>query len=209
MITGNDQSRQTEPIKVPYITIILVVLNLIYYVILCVVGNVEDTRFMITAGANYGPLVFEKLQIWRLITSMFMHFGVSHLISNMIYLAITGYLLEKTCGHFKFLLMYMLSGIGASLVSSAYYYVAGTNTVSAGASGAIYGLLGVFTYLTVRGMKNMRPMYILYRLAVTLVFVFYSSFLSDDVDGAAHIGGFLFGVVIAILFLGVRKHEKR
>ena len=201
--SASSRTRTSSKLKknFPYVTAILIALNVIYYIILSLLGNTQSTRFMAAMGANYSPYVFEDFQIWRLVTCMFMHFGISHLASNMIYLGLIGYNLERITGHFKFFLIYMLSGIGSSVISAAYYYITDTATLSAGASGAIYGLVGAVSYLTFRNFRYMKPMYIFWRISMILLFVFYSSFISTGVDGAAHIGGFFFGLVLGFFFI--------
>lgn len=196
--------------SIPYVTIVLIAINVMYFVILILNGSLSDSSYMLKMGANYGVYVFEKFQIWRLVTCMFMHFSVSHLIGNMFYLAIAGYNLEKEAGHLRFFLIYMLSGIGASLVSAGYYYLAGINTISAGASGAIYGLVGAMLYVTFRNRGRIRSPQLFLRIGIIIIFLFYSNFITEDgVDGAAHIGGFIFGLALSFIFLGGKKHERR
>ena len=192
----------------PFVTASIIVVNVIVYIILAATGNPGSAEFMYLHGANFGQAVFKDFEIWRLVTSMFMHFSLSHLVSNMIYLAILGYQLENTLGKWKYLLIYFLSGIGASLVSSAYYYFKDQPTVSAGASGAIYGLIGVFVYLTILTARRQRSGQLFFRIAVGMIFIFYSSFMGVAVDGAAHVGGFIFGMILGILFIHPNERRK-
>ena len=196
--------------SIPYVTIILVSLNIIYYIILTLGGNVSSSSYMLSRGACFGPYVFQNFELWRLVSAMFIHFGVMHLISNMIYLGIAGYNLERAVGHWRFALIYVLSGIGGNLVSAAYYFIKGSYTVSGGASGAIYGLIGGIALLTFLSFRKLKPTYVFGRIIILLIFVFYSSFAATGVDGAAHIGGFFFGILLTFLFfIGGKKHEKR
>ncbi len=192
----------------PWVTIVLIAINVIVYLILAMNGNTESTEYMLSKGAAYGPAIFEHYEIWRLVTCMFMHFGLMHLASNMIYLGIIGTTIENGIGHFKFALLYMLSGFAASVVSSAVYYFAGDFTVSAGASGAIYGLIGVVVYLTFKNRGRMSRSNMWFRVTTVLLFIFVSNFLDESVDAVAHIAGFVFGLILAILFLGGKKNEK-
>ncbi|MGI6072525.1 MAG: rhomboid family intramembrane serine protease [Lachnospiraceae bacterium] len=207
--TGSTVRARKKISYFPTVTVILIALNVLCYAVLALIGNVRNISFMAAAGANYGPYIFENFQLWRLLTSMFMHFGLPHLLGNMVYLGLSGYNLERAIGHGRFLLIYMLAGIGGNVVSAAYYYVTNTNTISVGASGAIYGLVGAICYLTFLSYRRMQPAYVFLRIGMVLIFVFYSSFISPGVDGAAHIGGFIFGVLLAILFIRRRKNEKR
>lgn len=196
--------------NIPYVTIALIVLNIAYYLVLSAMGRVTDTSFMLSMGASFGPYIFGKFQIWRLVTAMFMHFSLLHLGTNMLYLGIAGYNMEKICGHFRFLLIYMLSGIGGNVVSAAWYSLRGINTVSGGASGAIYGLVGGIALLTFLSFRKLKATYVFARIIILLIFVFYSSFARTGVDGAAHIGGFFFGILLTfLLVIGGRKNERR
>jgi len=196
--------------NIPFVTIALIVLNVAYYLVLSAMGRVTDTSFMLSMGANFAPYVFGKFEIWRLVTSMFMHFGLMHLFSNMLYLAIAGYNMEKICGRFRFLLIYILSGIGGNLVSAAWYHLRDINTISGGASGAIYGLIGGIALLTFISFRKLKATYVFARIIILLIFVFYSSFARTGVDGAAHIGGFFFGILLTfLLIIGGRKNERR
>lgn len=205
--SGSNTSRVRR--NVPIVTICLIILNVVYYIILSANGNVNDTAYMLQMGANYGPLVFQHFEIWRLVVSMFMHFSLLHLGSNMLYLAIAGYNLEKVCGHIRFFIIYMLAGIGGNVVSAAFYSLKGTSTISGGASGAIYGLIGGIALLTFISFRKLKPTLLFARIGILLIFVFYSSIAKTGVDGAAHIGGFFFGILLTFLFvIGGRKNER-
>ncbi len=192
----------------PWVTIILIAINVIAYIILGLNGNVESAEYMLSKGAAYGPAIFEHYEIWRLITCMFMHFGFMHLASNMIYLGIIGTTIENQIGHFKFALLYMLSGFAASVVSTAIYYFSEDYIVSAGASGAIYGLIGVVVYLTFKNRGRMSRSNMWFRVIMVLLFIFVSNFLDESVDAVAHIVGFVFGLILALLFLTGQKNKK-
>ena len=202
--------RRPKTDSLPYVTIILIAVNIVWFVILMLNGSLSDSEYMLRMGANYGVYVFEKFQYWRLITGMFMHFSVSHIAGNMFYLAVAGYNLEKGAGHLKFFLIYMLSGTGASLVSAGYYYLSGTNTISAGASGAVYGLIGAMLFLTYRNRGRIRSSQLFLRFGIILVFLYYSNFsefAEDGIDGAAHIAGFVFGFLLSAVLLGRRRKK--
>jgi len=195
---------------IPYVTLVLIVLNVVYYFIVASGGSTSDLAYMISRGADCAPYVFEKYEYWRLLTSMFMHFSFQHLAGNMIYLGLMGFSYEHVVGHLKFLLVYMLSGIGGGVVSCAYYQVTGQAVVSAGASGAVYGLVAMVIYLmyTARKRSGMKPL--MYRMAIVLLFLVYSNFgAGRGVDIAAHLGGLVFGFVVSILFLSSRTKRQK
>ena len=100
-------------------TAALIVINMGIFFLLSFLGNPENAVFMIKYGAMYPPLIFEDAQYYRLITCIFLHFGIDHLMNNMVMLGALGWNLEKEIGSFKFLLIYFVSGIGANLISLA------------------------------------------------------------------------------------------
>ena len=192
----------------PYITAGLIVINLAYYIIAALGGSTSSSTYMLSMGADFAPYVFEDHEFWRLLTSMFLHFSLRHLAGNMLYLGILGWSYERIVGHLKFFLIYMLSGIGSSVVSCAYHQLSGQYTVSAGASGAVYGIVAMVIYLMFIARKRTGYASLLYRIAVMLVFLFYSNFVNGrGVDVAAHIGGLVFGLLLSLLFLPYKKQK--
>jgi len=146
----------------------------------------------------YPPLIFEDAQYYRLITCIFLHFGIDHLMNNMVMLGALGWNLEKEIGSFKFLLIYFVSGIGANLISLAMDFYTGNLAVSAGASGAIFGLLGALLWVVIRnrgkaGRLTGRGMPFMVLLSL------YFGFTSTGVDNAAHVGGLICGFLTAVL----------
>ncbi len=195
----------------PYVTVALILANVIYFIVLASLGDTSDAQYMWSMGANYGYSVFKDFQFYRLVTSMFMHFGLVHLGGNMIYLAFAGTQAERGVGHLRFFLIYMLSGIAASLFSCAYYMLSDINTVSAGASGAIYGVIGIILYLTAKNRGNIGSKRMMTRIAIVVVFLLYSNIMysGTQVDAAAHIAGLIFGILLSFAFCGSIKSRKR
>ena len=192
----------------PYVTAGLILVNVVYFIITAVGGNLSNTVYLLSRGADFSPYVFEGHEYWRLLTSMFLHFSLRHLAGNMLYLGLLGYSYERIVGHMKFFLIYMLSGIGSGVVSCAYHQLSGQYTVSAGASGAVYGLIAMVIYLMYIARKRTGSARLMYRVAVMLVFLFYSNFVNGrGVDVAAHIGGLLFGILLSLLFLPYKKQR--
>ena len=211
-IKGSFEARKQAVLgrkNIPIVTIVLIAINVIWFIILALKGDVNSASYMASMGASYGPYVFERFQIWRLITSMFMHFGLMHLMGNMIYLFLAGLSLERVIGHWKYLALYFLAGFGASLISTAFYYMRGSDVVSAGASGAIYGLIGAVVVLTfkTRGRTGRGAMWL--RIGVVLLFLFYSNFMNTRVDAVAHIAGFGLGILLMIALNAIGGKEKK
>lgn len=195
------QSRTSKP----YITEMLIAVNVLYFFFLEWKGSTEDTHFMIEHGALYLPLLLEG-EYGRLLTSVFMHFGIDHLLNNMLVLFLLGDNLERALGKVKYLLFYLLCGIGANLCSVAYdLSVLRFTAVSAGASGAIFGIVGGLLYAVLRNrgrLEDLSTRQLVVMAAVTL----YHGMTSTGVNNAAHIGGLICGIFMGILFY--RKPRK-
>ncbi|MBO5486927.1 MAG: rhomboid family intramembrane serine protease [Eubacterium sp.] len=193
--------------KIPVMTLILVAVNVLVYLYVEWNGSSYDADYMLSMGASYEPYILENHEWYRLITHFFLHFGWDHLFNNMISLLVLGYALEQVMGKLRYTVLYFLSGIVAGVASIAYnIMVTGEYSVSCGASGAIYGLTGALLVLLIRGNRNRRssevPRYLLY-LAVSL----YSGFQDTSIDNAAHVGGFLAGVVICFFMSKTKQME--
>ena len=167
-----------------------------------------DPQFMWEMGADFGYSVFVDKEFYRLLFSMFMHFSFMHLAGNMLYLGLAGVRAERMIGHLRFFLIYMLSGLASSLISTAYYFLmTDYNTVSAGASGAIYGLIALIIYLTARNRKNMSSSQMYGRIILVVLFLLFSNFYQTGIDVVAHIAGFVFGLLLSFAFLHERKKK--
>ena len=101
---------------------------------------------MLEHGAMFGPLVLDGHEYYRLLTAVFMHFGINHIVNNMLVLFVLGDNLERALGKIKYLLFYLLCGVGANAVSMLFDMGQQTHAVSVGASGAIFGVIGGLLY---------------------------------------------------------------
>ena len=100
--------------KKAYVNGLLIALNVLFFLYLELTGSSEDAYFMYTKGAMYAPAVLEDGEYYRLVTAMFMHFGIRHIMNNMLVLFLLGDNLERALGHIKYLIFYMLCGIGSN-----------------------------------------------------------------------------------------------
>ena len=125
----------------------LIVLNILYFLYLELTGSTEDAYFMLEHGAMYGPFVLRGHEYYRLLTSMFMHFGINHIVNNMLVLFVLGDNLERALGKVKYLIFYLICGVGANAVSLLFEILVGDWSVGAGASGAIFGVVGGLIYV--------------------------------------------------------------
>lgn len=162
----------------------LIVINVLVFFLLSLRGDTESGYFMLQYGAMYEPLVTEGHEYYRLITSLFLHFGIQHLLNNMVMMGALGYQLENEIGRIKFLLIYFISGIGGNLCSLYWNVSHGEQVISAGASGAIFGLMGALLYIVAvnrgrLGRLSGRGMLIMVALSL------YFGLTSSGVDNSA------------------------
>lgn len=141
-------------------------------------------------GATFGPWVL-KGDWWRLWTANYVHFDALHLLLNMVALIAWGSLVSSRMGAVRFLVFYTLCGMLGSLTSVLMH----PDTVSAGASGAISGVLGALVAFRVCGDRAIRGIELIYAVLFNVVFV---SFM-PAIDWQAHAGGFVAGFVLCFL----------
>ena len=190
-----------EPKKI-VVTPLLIFLCIIVFIAMYILGNgSEDTYTLLLFGANFRVLVQEG-EIWRLLTSTFLHIGIIHLLVNMYSLYIIGKQLESLLGKFKFLLVYLGSGILGSLLSVVVH-----TSISAGASGAIFGLLGSLLYFGYHYrlyLGNVLRTQVIPVIVINLLI----GFMIPGIDNFAHIGGLVGGYLLTMA-LGVPGKSKK
>ncbi len=155
-------------------------------------------------GANYSPLTLSG-DWWRLITCVFVHVGIIHILFNMYALFIIGIYLEPMLGKARYTVAYLATGIFASLTSIWWH---SDPVPSAGASGAIFGMYGVFLALL---STKLIPTQVRNKLLQSIaIFIVYNLAygMKSGVDNSAHVGGLLSGVVIGYLYFISIKGEK-
>jgi len=192
----------SEPIKpklaTPWVTIVLAVANVaVFGWALSAGADVmsPDAQWMLAHGGNYGPMTLDGQQ-WRLVTSMFMHYGILHLAMNMIGLADGGRHVERMYGPAGFIALYLVAGLAGSFATSLR-----GNVVSAGASGAIFGVFGAFgAFLWLHRdrldkeevKKQSRG------LAIFLAYNIYFGVTAEGIDLLAHFGGLVAGFLCGL-----------
>lgn len=179
-------------------TTALIVVNVVVFFILSFIGMTEDSMFMLEHGAMYQPYIVEGHEYYRIFTSLFLHFGISHLLNNMVMLGALGWNLEMETGKLRFLIIYFISGLGGNLLSLYMNTRADELVVSAGASGAIFGLMGAMVCVVLKNhgrAGRITNRGILFMVALSL----YFGITSSGVDNAAHIGGLICGFITATL----------
>lgn len=177
--------------------------NILVFIWLSLKGSTLNTSFMLEHGACYTPLILEG-EYYRLFTGMFLHFGLIHLLYNMVCLVALGDLLEKEAGTLRFLAIYLLGGVAGNVLSLALDLQGfrGGYAVSAGASGAVFAVIGGVLWIVIR-RKGQFGRISLQRMMLTVVLMVLQGFTESGTDNAAHVGGLVAGLVLAAL-LGVR-----
>ena len=203
---GTGQYNKSVKANLPYITIALIAVNVVIFIIMEFMGSTEDTMFMYSAGAMYSPDVFEEGQWYRIITSMFLHFGYEHLLNNMFMLLILGYQLEKQYGRFKYLITYFICGIVGNIISGWIEMASGDYAIGAGASGAVFGIFGVLLVMIFKSRKQMGQISAPRLILLFILMVFGN--MQEGVDWIAHLGGALMGVVMAFLLYNPSKGNR-
>ncbi|NBH71537.1 rhomboid family intramembrane serine protease [Clostridiaceae bacterium] len=176
----------------------LIVLNIMYFLYLEIAGSSEDTIFMLHHGAMYAPWVLEGHEYYRLLTSIFMHFGIHHITNNMILLFVLGDNMERALGSVKYLIFYLLCGIGANVISLLAEWNQSIQAVGAGASGAIFGVIGGLFYVVTINWGQLEDLNTM-QLVFVIILSLYHGFTSTGVDNVAHVGGLALGILLAAL----------
>ncbi|MBR3507888.1 MAG: rhomboid family intramembrane serine protease [Lachnospiraceae bacterium] len=188
--------------KIPYVSIGLVVINVVLFLIE-ELGQVE----LFQAGALNVEDVLIKGEYERFIYCMFLHADIEHLFNNMVMLYFMGTMIEKEIGHLSYGIIYFISGIGGGLLSLYVKLVQGNPFGSVGASGAIFGLDGLLLAMVLFYRKPM-PMVTPLRVCLMIILSLYGGMTAGNVDNAAHIGGLLVGLITGALFCMIRRYSK-
>ncbi|BCJ92488.1 hypothetical protein acsn021_00570 [Anaerocolumna cellulosilytica] len=185
----------------------LVATNILIFIILDFLSQRYHMESYVNGGALYWPAVKYYNQFYRLITYMFLHSGLDHLVNNMIVLLFIGDNLERATGKWRYVLIYFGSGIVAGISSMGYNMLKNINAISVGASGSIFGVVGAMAYVVAVNKGRLE------NISTRQIFMFvcfslYGGLTSQGVDNAAHIGGLLAGILLAaILYKRPKKRD--
>lgn len=194
-----------------FVTSWLCIVNIVVFFISVLAGaNIfdPDSSIMISLGANYTKAIMAG-EYWRFVSSCFLHFGLAHLLSNMIALIFAGMILEHLIGGRFFLFVYLMCGIFASATSFFVHEF----TISAGASGAIFGIYGfmiglVTTNFLQKEYRTRLGIYLLLYIGLNMA----GGIMKEGIDNAAHLGGLLSGILyswISISYVKNRDNTQR
>jgi rhomboid protease GluP len=190
------------------VTWALIAINLCVYLAMVAMGGgfpYTGATTAIAFGSNFGPDTLDG-QWWRLLTALFIHWSLLHLVFNMAVLALAGRVVERLFGHARYAALYLSAGVVASLASLCWH----ATLDSAGASGAIFGVLGALIAHMLRYPASLPPAVFRQRLVMALTMAAYGLFnglREQRVDNAAHIGGLLAGCALGWVL--ARPFEER
>ena len=184
--------------NVPWVSAILVAVNVIVFLICTFTGDLL-----------YNKGAFNVTALWqgewyRLFTSMFLHWNVEHLFSNMIVLYYVGAIVERRLGSIPYMMLYVLSGFAGNVFSMGYELLTNAYGSSAGASGAVFGVEGALLFLVMAHRGRLESM-TAGRVAFAIAFSLYCGFTSAGVNNAAHVGGVLMGFTVAAVMAAYNK----
>lgn len=163
-----------------------------------------DTDALLAFGAK-DPVRLAEGEFWRLLTPMFIHIGIVHFLVNSYMLYVIGYQLERILGGRWFLLIYLASGIGGNVASAVF-----SVHMSAGASGALFGLLGAGLFLELsigrrfKEVTGRKPPNRAYLMTVVLNLAF--GFIVPFIDNSAHLGGLVTGTMLTFAMVKFRPN---
>jgi membrane associated rhomboid family serine protease len=182
--------------RVPYATYVILALNVAVFAWLESHGGSSDSAVLDKYGAKDSFLIIHNGEWWRFFTPIFLHAGTTHLLVNSMSLYFVGILYERCVGPARFVVVYLLAGLGGSVAS-----VAASNSLSVGASGAIFGIFGA---LGVFAFKNREVLGVLSRRLVSSVIGLsvlnlLMPLADPNIDGWAHVGGLISGIAAGLI----------
>lgn len=181
--------------RAPIVMWALLTVNIVVWWVVSPPGGSASTEVLLDFGAMFGPLIAEG-EYWRLLTAMFLHVGPAHLVFNGLALFVFGRLVERAYGHLRFLIIYILAGLAGSVAS----YLLNSIAVGAGASGAIFGVLGALVaYIMVQRdllgkMGQGLLTVVLFLAAMNLLY----GLATPGIDNWAHAGGLAGGFALGL-----------
>ena len=183
-------------VKTEWVTRAIVAVNVALFAYEVTLGGVSLTsptsETLVHWGANFGLLTIEQFQPWRLFTAMFLHIGLIHIGFNMFALWRSGPFIERVFGNLPYLALYLIAGFGGSLATIIVH----PQVISAGASGAIFGVFGGLGGYLVKERKHVPPPILAALRSNLLQFVVYNvvlGFAVPQIDMSAHVGGLVTG----------------
>lgn len=183
----------------PKITYVILYINLFIFLLLEINGGSTNTDTLLQFGAKYNPAIVAG-EWWRIVTSMFLHIGLIHLMMNMLALYYLGTVVERIFGSKRFTIIYFLAGLAGGLTSFAFNF-----SIAAGASGALFGLFGALLFFGTI-YKDLFRQTMGKNLIIILLINIVFGFIVPQIDMGAHLGGLIGGYIAsAIVYVPNRK----
>ena len=176
----------------------LAAINVVVFAVMAFMGGIGNADFMIGHGAIYPPKMLTEGVWYPLFTAMFLHFDIEHLANNMIMLVAVGSYVEKNMGSVRVVILYLLAGLGGNVLSFVNDLHGHINTVSAGASGAVFGLVGALLALAIKNKGTIEKLGIK-RIILMIALSLVSGLTTAGVDNVAHIGGLICGIILGFI----------
>lgn len=184
------------PLHKPFFTYVLLVAIGLVWGLTNLAGGSTNNGVLIRFGAIYGPAILDDNQIWRLFTAMFLHVGLTHLLFNAYALFIFGLEMERLYGPDRFIVIYVLAGLFGSLASFAWR--GDSPVVSAGASGAIFGVIGMnlaFFLIHRESFGEFGRSRVMSTLIIIVINIAFGLSVRG-IDNMAHLGGLIGGFTL-------------
>lgn len=204
-------TRGLAPLDTSLITFTIMTINIVMYIISGILSenllNI-NSYVLLELGGKWSPSI-DQGEIWRLLTCTFLHGNIFHILFNMYSLYVIGTQIEAAYGKVKYLIIYLISGIGASYLSYQLSY----DTLSIGASGAIFGLLGALLIFVIEKRNGVKKGAIA-NLILVIGINLYIGLTSKGIDNYAHVGGLVCGMLLAMVIniissiIGTIYHKK-
>lgn len=195
-------------VKKAYVTLALIGVNVLIFLIMKIMapGGYEYQVLMVRWGASVTSSIAQDGELWRLFTCIFLHFDVMHLANNMIVLFVLGLLLETNAGHWRMAAIYFLSGVGANVFSVLWEVRNGEEVLSAGASGAIFGLMGAVVFAALFAREVVGGLSLMQVILMVVLSLYHG--VNEAVDDAAHLSGLVLGFLAAAAVIGIFRKKK-
>ena len=187
----------------PFVTYTLLGIQIILFIMMEFMGSSESSATLLLFGAKFNPLIAAG-EYWWLITPMFLHIGIVHLLINSITLYYLGSMVENIAGHWRYLVIYLASGLMGNLFSYQF-----SENISAGASTALFGLFAVFLALKNlfprnRHIQSIGSQY-LTLVGINLAF----GIMGSGIDIWGHVGGLVGGFLMTMALIRGEGPDQR
>lgn len=176
--------------NIPYFTYAIILVNLLIFIVMELNGGSSNIQNLIIFGAIEPNLILFEKEYYRLFTAMFIHIGFSHLAFNTFSIYIFGSRAEKYYGHYNFITIYILGGLVGSLFSVLF-----TRSISAGASGAIFSIVGAIAVIAKLRGRNLEGLNY-YTMLMYIIFSLGVNLMMTGIDNFGHLGGLIGGCVL-------------